>query len=99
MHSVTSSSSEPSHDYLQTLLNVNDELLAQSLASTTHSNSADGDFSNYHTQDHYPHRLKSSAFTSHTQDLPASPAISQEENDINPSIQLLTQFTPPITPE
>ncbi|KAG2209216.1 uncharacterized protein EV154DRAFT_550033 [Mucor mucedo] len=33
--SITSSSSEPSHDYLQTLLNVNDQLLAESLACSS----------------------------------------------------------------
>lgn len=34
MPSITSSS-EPSHDYLQTLLNVNDQLLAESLACSS----------------------------------------------------------------
>lgn len=37
LHSVTCSS-EPSHDYLQTLLNVNDKLLAESLAFSSNDN-------------------------------------------------------------
>lgn len=95
MHSVTSSSNEPSHDYLQTLLNVNDKLLAESLASSAKSN-----YINYNTHDH-PHLLKASAFVSQQQhDLPISPAISQDDESSN-TLQLasIDQFTPPVTPD
>jgi hypothetical protein len=82
LHSVTSSQSGPSHDYLQTLLNVNDELLAQSLASS--SNAADSN-SNYdrtdnhsNTQDYHPQLLKATTFVSHH--LPILPSISQDSS-------------------
>lgn len=93
MHSVTSCSNEPSHDYLQTLLNVNDKLLAESLASSK-SNCI-----NYDTHDH-PHLLKASAFVSQHKDLPISPAISQDDESNN-TLQLasINQFTPPVTPD
>ncbi|KAI8084164.1 uncharacterized protein B0P05DRAFT_536385 [Gilbertella persicaria] len=34
-HLIQSSTAEPSHDYLQTLLNVNEEILAESLAASS----------------------------------------------------------------
>ncbi|GAA5795587.1 hypothetical protein HPULCUR_000948 [Helicostylum pulchrum] len=110
MHSVTSDSNEPSHDYLQTLLNVNDKLLAESLASSS-ATTATCNYINYDTHDRHPHLLKASAFVSRQQqqqqqqqqDLPISPAISQDDDndESGNTLQLasIDQFTPPITPD
>lgn len=113
MHSVTSS--EPSHDYLQSLLHVNGELLTQSLACSSESSSYDQSSSSISNiginQMSYPTLVNKTTVAPPQQILPVSP-ISPEGNILitkdasisrpQPQPQQvinITQFTPPITPE
>ncbi|KAI9483963.1 MAG: hypothetical protein EXX96DRAFT_160239 [Benjaminiella poitrasii] len=99
----TNSNLEPSHDYLQALLNVNDELLAESLASTTTAT-----FNTTIMNNDIPKTVfKPLTTTSHktkmdfvvvndNNQLPISPP-EQEEETIKPLLS--HQFvTPPVTP-
>ncbi|CAO3617709.1 unnamed protein product [Mucor hiemalis] len=108
MHSVTSS--EPSHDYLQSLLNVNDELLTKSLASTNESNNFNHSSSSIN-QMYYPSLVNHTTVVPPQQILPISPispednilitkdaTISQQQQQPQQVIHI-TQLTPPITPE
>ncbi|KAI8373893.1 hypothetical protein BD560DRAFT_393889 [Blakeslea trispora] len=86
-HLIQSSNAGPSHDYLQTLLNVNEEILAQSLAASNSSAMIDD-----------THDSPEPHFVTQQNEMPAlaiiSPPLSHNEVPVNPT-QL---FTPPITP-
>jgi hypothetical protein len=76
----------PSPDYLQTLLNVNDELLAQGLASDSSSKETGS-----------PHDLRSTSNRSFVSRLPTSPPLTDQEPFSPEQNQFIS--TPPFTPE
>lgn len=113
MHSVTSS--EPSHDYLQSLLHVNDELLQQSLTSTSESSSCNQSSNNSSSigndQMSYPTLVNQTTVAPPQSILPVSPISPEDDILITKDASIsrpqpqpqqvinFTQFTPPITPE
>lgn len=100
IHSVQHSNHGPSHDYLQTLLHVNEELLAESLAS------------NKSCQDETPSTLMRLAPPQQTNQLLITPPLTTIDeinnttantstitNSIAQQQQVINQLsTPPITP-